>query len=312
MSHQLDGLARAIGHSRPLYDHDGRIAQRWRNSSAELLNDAFFSACEILNIGTLIECGAHAAEASVRFMQVAGRNAIAVEANPYTFDAKTSAAQASGVDARNVGLGAVPGVAELHIPSPGFSKTPGSASFLRREDDYEYESVTVVVTTLDEVAAEVGPSEWLALWVDVEGLTAEVLSGGAGLLSGNSCKVIKVEVESCAAWEGQLLGDEVDSLLSGFGFTPLMRDAEYEGQYNLIYVKHENSSAIDEVVIAFWSGLSTLKLPEMSRRHRSVRAWLGDAKANLVARDPRFGGVVHRLAALLGSASSQDRISGTG
>lgn len=50
--------------------------------TAKELDELFFKIAEYLKVKYLIECGAHGAEASIRFIKQGGK-AIAIEANPY-------------------------------------------------------------------------------------------------------------------------------------------------------------------------------------------------------------------------------------
>ena len=71
-------------------------------------------------------------------------------------------------------------------------------------------------------------------WIDVEGAIREVLAGASGLLP--QVAVLKVEVEDAQIWEGQLISLGVIEHLLAAGLVPVARDAEYVGQYNVLFV----------------------------------------------------------------------------
>jgi hypothetical protein len=201
-------------------------------------------------------------------------------------------------------------MAELHIPSPGDSLTPGTASLLRELAEQEYETVLVPVTTLDQIAKDVAVDSTVALWVDVEGSALEVLSGGVDLLKGPRCRVIFVEVESAPIWRDQATALEVDSLLASFDFCPVMRDAEWENQYNVVYVKQDFVSAVDEQVMAFWYEVSRIKIGTRTwARNRSYDIW-HYMKERLTKDEASWmTAITHRIAARLGSSASQRFLS---
>lgn len=59
-----------------------------RKKSAQILDIFFFNCIDILNVKEFIECGAHEASASKRLSKK-GVKAIAIEANPITFNKLT-------------------------------------------------------------------------------------------------------------------------------------------------------------------------------------------------------------------------------
>lgn len=190
-------------------------------SNKELV-DLFFNLSK--DCHTLIECGAHGAEASVRF----GRNAIAIEANPVTFKERT--AHAPHIHRMNVALDKQEGSADFYFFSK--SLTPGNASLFERNDKKTKRKITVPVTTLDKVSEHL--TDGIALWVDVEGRAYEVLEGGTKTLK--KTKVIIVEVEQIPFWKNQKLDNDVKQFLKNQGFRFVAQDQEYPQQYNMVYV----------------------------------------------------------------------------
>lgn len=189
------------------------------------LIDLFFKLSRSCH--TLVECGAHRAEASVRF----GRKAIAIEANPITFDEKM--ANAPHITRLNVALDKEEGTAYIHIF--GEDQAPGNASTSERTDARAFSMMKVPATTLDKVTEKL--DNGLALWIDVEGKSYEVLQGGLETLK--KTDVLIIEVEEKQFWKNQKLDHEVKKFLEDRGFVYVARDQEYPQQYNMIYVKFE-------------------------------------------------------------------------
>lgn len=263
-----------------------RSAQ-WRADSAVLLCDYFMRLAERMRPATLLELGAHRADASTAFRRRVGNRAIAFEANPFTFASLTKEAERAGVEVRNLGVGAVAGVADLHIPLFGEapSLTPGQASLRRRTEDIDYETVRIEVTTLDAIAQDLNVDGGVALWVDVEGMGLDVLSSGRGLLNRSECRFAMVEVETRAFWDGQSSAEEVDQLMASADFVPVMCDAEYPFQHNVIYVKDADAPGIGDLIAGYWGDLAGIQF-------RDPRSWTGRllSGANVKARLRRLVG----------------------
>lgn len=193
-------------------------------TNAELV-DLFFELTQ--DCHTLIECGAHGAEASIRF----GRQAIAVEANPETFKSKT--AKKDHIHRINAALDKEAGYAFFYMFNN--NKTPGNASLLERNDKETVAKIKVPVVTLDDIASEV--EEGIALWIDVEGKGYDVLSGGEETL--RKTKFLIIEVEKIPFWKNQKLDTDIKTFLKAHNFSVVAQDEEYPGkQYNIIYMNN--------------------------------------------------------------------------
>ena len=265
---------------------------QWREASALILREYVLRICEVLKPGTFIELGAHGAEASIAFIARVGGRAIAFEANPFTFESVTCKAVSEGVIARNLGVGAAIGTLDMHIPLLGESKpiTAVQSSFLRRSENVEYQTVSVDMTTLNAICSEIDISSGVFLWVDVEGLALEVLNGGLSILDSDQCVAVMVEVESIGLWENQSGSIMVDKLMTSFGFVPVMRDAEYELQYNVVYVKEALLGILDKQISEFWSELSSVPFHDPRTIIGRVRAGLdlkGRFRRTITALSPR-------------------------
>jgi FkbM family methyltransferase len=212
--------------------------KHFRGQSANALREYFFKLSEILDLDLLIEVGAHSAETSVRFLSSPNRTAIAYEANPSTFEKKTKLAASHGVVVRNEGVSSIAGQANFFIPvTDSQGLMPENASFRRKSDQKAEISIPVNVTTVDRIIEKQGNAKKIGLWIDAEGLGLEVLEGAVGLLSGNKCHLVMVEVELREYWVGQAEISQVENLLQSHGFVQCLIDMESEFQRNLIYVR---------------------------------------------------------------------------
>ncbi len=113
----------------------------------------------------------------------------------------------------------------------------GNSSLLRMHGtDTEYEEVMVNGVTMDAFFSSTA-DRTVCLWVDVEGASGQVLQGAQHLL--RSTSVVLIEVEEMLKWGGQWRSLQVIEFFLDAGFVPLTRDAEYNQQYNIIFVSQD-------------------------------------------------------------------------
>lgn len=213
----------------------GRIA------SARALNDLFHATVATLAPNMFLEVGAFEAAASVRVKaEVPGITVVALEASPVNYE-HFSAQQdyaACGVDYRHSAAAAEIGEATFRIDKMEGGQQPhGGNSLLMRADANASQQieVTVPTTTLDTVAAETkGP---VALWIDVEGAARMVLAGAAETLARTD--IVKIEVEETEVWPGELVAVDVIAVLLSYGLVPVVRDVEYPGQFNVVFMSEK-------------------------------------------------------------------------
>jgi FkbM family methyltransferase len=293
---------------------------RFRHKTALWIDESFFKILSGCGVTGLIECGAHEASASINFMRTGGRRAVAIEANPITYEMKTKLAEQHGVLSFNCGVGKEVGEIDFFIPQ--HDQTAGNASFLKKPN-VNYESKKVSVDTINNIFHKhFKRGEVLALWIDVEGLALDVLKGGDSLLKNDICQVIKVEVENIPFWQNQSLARDVDNYLTSLDYKAILRDIEWNGQYNLIYVKEKYIDCIDDILIDCWRELAWLKISRSEkiddwRKHSHFRTKCPDRINNprellvyvkywLTRSDESFLSIfTHNIAALLGSKSSK-------
>ena len=134
--------------------------------SAVDLDLIFFKLLKRFEVRSLIECGANDASASLKAIQM-GMKAIAIEANPITFDSVTPK-ETHFFSKLNMGLSNKEGVLEFYIPKSLL--TSGDATF-KPKPGVEYNVSSIPVNCLDNLQSVVKCSEQpFSLWVDVEGL----------------------------------------------------------------------------------------------------------------------------------------------
>ncbi|MET9915070.1 FkbM family methyltransferase [Streptomyces sp. NPDC006476] len=211
--------------------------------TSEELDQFFLEQVALLRPRVFVEAGAHGAEASLAVAAaVPDCTVIAFEANPYVHRKFAAGADfiAHHVDYRHQALSNLPGEVTFLVITDSASladdRVEGYNSLLPRAGrdwlgDVEYEEVTVAATTLDhEFADHPGP---FALWLDVEGATEQVLTGGRRFLG--RCDLLKVEVEETPFWQGQWLAEDVVADLREHGLEPVARDTQTEEQYNVVF-----------------------------------------------------------------------------
>lgn len=215
-----------------------------QRKTARWLDQCFFEILVRLELENFLECGARAAGASQRFMDSIGRRAVALEANPLTFEQRTKKAANKGVTVLNCGVG--PDDDEMrNFFMPKNYLTAGNASFMRA-DKNEYEAQTIRMRTIDSLCREYFPGQQsVALWIDVEGLSLDVLTGACDLLDSGRCLALKIEIETARLWRNQRLASEVDDYLGQHGYVPLLCDFEYDYQFNVIYVRKNRVDELD-------------------------------------------------------------------
>ena len=212
----------------------------FRNKTALWLDECFFDLLKLQNIETLIECGAHEAYASVKFVKEIGRRAVAIEANPIIFKNITSKNNYENITFLNYGLGKYQGELNFYIPKNNKLAKNGSFLLKKNKNRENYFASKVKVISLDSLIDKFSyKDERFALWIDVEGYAHEVLQGGLKFLNSikKECVFIKVEVEEDTIWDNQISDNKIINLLKDNNYVPILRDFEYENQYNILFIK---------------------------------------------------------------------------
>lgn len=252
----------------------GAVRKLWRQRSVAHLVDLFHELCDTLEASWLIECGAHAAEASERFIEADHRRrAVALEANPHTYATKTARVAGPRLTVLAEGIADRAGQMLLAIPSNGAEQpTPVDASFLAAvsSGDRSVVEVAVKMTTIDLLQRRFEVTGRVALWIDVEGMSREVLRGGTRTIPDNVVVAI-LEAETTPLWEGGGSFDEIDGLMRTYGLEPLARDSQQDGQFNIIYLRSEfralATDSVDRYLVQ-----ATRPVPIRSRLEHALRS----------------------------------------
>jgi FkbM family methyltransferase len=210
-----------------------------RRLSSKQLVDLFFSLAKAVAVDLFIEAGAKEADASRRAATKLGiPKVVAFEANPFTYERfRERNASVVNLEYRHAALSDKPGSVTFNVlrDDSGAPRGDGQSSLLKRETDLDrgFIEVDVPATTLDEASADL--PGWAALWVDVEGATEPVLSGGTELLGRTA--VAMVEVEDKPFWGNeQWLSRDVNAYMFAQGLLPVARDFQSRYQFNYLYV----------------------------------------------------------------------------
>lgn len=228
----------ALLQSASRFDLSGRAG---RNASARWLSELFVGLVgRILKPRLVLELGAAEASFSRRVAPLFHKTEVhALEANPYVFRKHLGEAEQAGVFYHHLAVGDAVREATLKIArkrdGAPVSATKTNNSFRTRAMDVEYEDAVVPMVTVDHFVAERSlGGRTCAMWVDVEGLALEVLTGAGETLK--STLAVMVEVEDKPMWIGQRLSGDVQAHMFDAGFIPVARDFEYESQYNLLFL----------------------------------------------------------------------------
>ncbi len=269
-----------------------------------LMEKIFYSLVESLEIKNIVECGAHDATTSRRFINQTKGKALAFEANPFVFERISSLPMDKNLQYFNVGLSNKHGVANLNIPIHHVEDSSLEASLDIREDIFEYTKVEININTLDNLALEFVKEKKCCLWIDVEGLGGVVLEGSHDILAQPNTRMIYIEVQD----DGEYYKNEKTALnisreLAKFGFFPIAKDYPKAKLYNLIFIRKEDLPNSATLVSNFWLECAKISIPIF--RYRSLRDLASIVKKRFLISDQGGGDAIHRILATLGSKSSQ-------
>jgi FkbM family methyltransferase len=121
-----------------------------------------------------------------------------------------------------------------------FPKVLGNNSLKSRNFDLDtqYHDIEVSCTTLDDFFdKKVDANESVGIWLDLEGTAYEALTAATKIL--DRVSFLKVEVEDKPYWEGQRLSRDIVDFLCQHGITPLIRDFEYDAQFNIVFCNNK-------------------------------------------------------------------------
>lgn len=174
-----------------------------------------------------IEVGAYDADFSKAMIGVA-KEVYAFEASPYVYEKFKNI---EGVDYRNLAISDVSGQIDFEIQTDQHRLTSNN-SIMKRNDKGNKEYISVESATLNDLFKD---KKSIALWIDCEGASKQVLTGASEIL--HSVDSIFIEVETAKFWKDQWLEIDVREYLSDFGFRLSRSEPQYTNQYNQIYLR---------------------------------------------------------------------------
>jgi len=153
---------------------------RYRRMRSTGISPELTAALSLLSAGdTVIDVGAAKGGYAFAFADVVGRSGrvIACEPNPTSFAELATTTWGTCVDARQCGVGSDVGELTLYVPrATGTGIDAGLGTFTGAVGgDGDDETITVPVTTIDELASELTALRLIK--IDVEGWELEVLRG---------------------------------------------------------------------------------------------------------------------------------------
>lgn len=223
-----------------------------RARSSRRVATFFLKMLELLPVNVSMEIGAHEATYSRKVKTAKPEITVrAFEANPHVYAhfMLDGTLRELGVDYRHTAIGDKNGAARFHI----YESVLGQAepvdsrrqSCLLRTDSpgAGHYAITTPMATLDMICAADGDSARYALWVDAEGFSKQVLAGANSILE--RTLAIYIELESVGKFEGQALDREIMASLLDRDFIPILRDFQFNHQYNVIFVKKDSLSLLE-------------------------------------------------------------------
>ena len=280
-----------------------------QSATGVLMESLFFSLAQRLGCLQIIECGAHDAATSQKFVTLTSGRALAIEANPFVHSKYKEGFIGTSVDYRSIGLAETRAKMEINIPSHHTNESSLEASLKKRDDFKNYRSVYIDVDTLDTVAEDFVDSDPTCLWIDVEGLGGEVLEGARTVLNNPNLKLIYIEVqEEGTYYSEEHSAFEISEKLANFNFLPIARDYPASDLYNLLFVRSESYGACTTELSQFWIRYANLKVPFI--RFRSPRDLAAVIKNSLMgSRKSMKPTPLDYLFSAIGSKSSSQRIA---
>jgi len=246
-----------------------RYGKTYKQRSHTVLVSAFFNIIDRLNAATSLEIGAFQAEFSRKFISnTTGRHALAVEANPHNYKKFKSSLTEAGVNYHHAAVLDREGPCELQLHvtdldiENGYIR--GNNSILKSDARPDTQAVNVPGTTLDALVKSYTESGTIpdpkdihpVLWIDVEGALDLVIAGGTKTIANST--VIFAEVETECLWNNQATFVEVAAQLDKLGFSPWLRDCEYEPeQFNVMFANRElvDADILESLAAQFYDEL---------------------------------------------------------
>ena len=160
---------------------------------------------------------------------------IAIEANPALFEKMSDNQQLSehGVKIFNLAATSTDSTAPFSI----FNEKKGTGSLRKRSDGQLIETINVKTQRVDSLVKD-AQFQKIALWIDVEGNSFEVIEGCEKLMP--SVLIVQAEVEATKLFEDQVTQQEIRSRMGANGFIEIeggVRSGADSG--NIIFLRKE-------------------------------------------------------------------------
>lgn len=217
-----------------------------RKQSAERVAEFFLRMQSLLPVTTVLEIGAHEATFSRAVKKNCSEKTVrAFEANPHVYAhfLLERELRELGIEYRYGAVGDRNGSTRFHIyEAIGGMEEPCDSrrhSILLRTTDEAglHHGVWVPLARLDTLCATDPEDSRYALWIDAEGSGGQVLKGAEGILA--KTLAVYIELESRPKFEGQTLDRDIMQCLLERDFIPLLRDFQFNHQYNVVFVKKD-------------------------------------------------------------------------
>lgn len=233
----------------------------------------FLNSLKILKPGLILDVGSMDGSDSIRFRAMSPQSRIiAFEANPHNFLKMQSNPRVArlNIEVRNQLISSVAGAGKFYISKGAVAGSNSgnmgtSSSMLPTNSSDIAEEIEVPSIRLDEViAGATTPTDWVALWIDVEGAGYEVLSSIER--AKHQVAVLHIEVELAEFWVGQKLKNDVIKLANDLGMV-LLAHSDNDKQQDLVLVNaqllHDHSGSIKwTTLLTKWLGPASSRLFE--------------------------------------------------
>lgn len=233
----------------------------------------FLNLLRMFRPGLILDVGSMDGSDSMRFRRMAPQSKIiAFEANPYNYAKMQSNPHLAqlNIEVRNRLVSSKAEKGKFYISKGAVAgKNSGnmgtSSSMMPVNTADVAEEIEVDTTRLDEIIAkESVPTDWVAMWIDVEGAGYEVLSSVAG--TKQQIALLHIEVELAEFWLGQKLKNDVIQLANELGLV-LLAGSDNDKQQDLVFVNakllNERASTIRiATFLAKWVGPASSRLLE--------------------------------------------------
>jgi FkbM family methyltransferase len=209
----------------------------------------FYELLRSLRPATVLDVGTLDGTHSMRFSKLApGARVLAFDANPHNVAAlrQNTAFMESGIELVSKAATNQDGALTFYVEETSEAETwrKGISSTRKRTEASLGSTPTEVeAVRLDSfVIARPDLRAPMAVWIDVEGASYEVLQGIEGV--GGQILFLHVEVETREFWAGQHLKRDVEALMERLGFTCIARGPQDE-QHDLVYVRSDAKPKLD-------------------------------------------------------------------